>query len=90
MNRSQESKRGFIDRTRCMGPRNGKEFGGPRCQEPSTHSTYLGRRCAHHAEVIRQALLSPDTFVSVLKGRAHTEEEVASMIARPLKGAQPS
>lgn len=76
----------FIDRTRCMGPRNDKELGGPRCQEQATHSTYLGRRCTHHAEVIRQALLSPDTLVSVLKGRAHTEEQVESMIVELSKG----
>ena len=80
----------MIDRTRCMGSRNNKELGGPRCQEPSTHSTYLGRRCTHHAEEMRQALLSPDTLVSVLKGRAHTEEEVASMIVGIVKGEKPS
>ena len=90
VNRSEEPKRGFIDRTGCMGPRNDKELGGPRCQEPATHSTYIGRRCTHHAEGMRQALLNPNALVSVLKGRAHTEEEIARLVKELSKGEQPS
>jgi len=40
----------------------------------------LGRRCARHAEEMRQALRSPNVLVNVLNGRVFTEEEIANMI----------
>lgn len=83
-----------IDTTRCMAPREeppdvpGQTFigkirslGGPRCQEPATHETVMGRRCAHHAEELRQSLRNPHTLGNVLTGgRARTEEEIARLV----------
>lgn len=91
VNHSTESARSFIDRTRCMAPRNGEEFGGSRCQESATHSTYLGRRCAHHAEAIRRAMRNSNTLANVLNGkRARTEEEITRLVKELPKGEQPS
>jgi hypothetical protein len=56
-------------------------LGGPRCQEPATHETVLGRRCAHHAEELRQSLRDPHTTGNILAGgRARTEEEIARLV----------
>lgn len=79
---------GRIDRKRCMDARNAEELGGPRCQESSTHTTYVGRRCARHAEEMRQALRNPNVLVNVLKGRVHTEEEISRLIVELPKGEQ--
>lgn len=66
---------------RCTAPRDGHEVGGPRCQETATHTTYLGRKCARHVEEMRRALRSPNTLVSLIRGRPYTEEEIAKMIS---------
>lgn len=71
----------MIDRSRCMAPRDDASFGGPRCQEPATHETIMGRRCARHAETLRESLRRSDTLGNVFAGRrARTEEEIARMI----------
>jgi hypothetical protein len=41
----------------------------------------MGRRCAHHAEALRESLRRSDTLGNVFAGRrARTEEEIARMI----------
>jgi len=86
-----------IDRSRCTAPRDAppdvpgqtfidrlRSLGGPRCQEPATHATCMGRRCARHAEELRQSLRNPHTLGNVLTG-ARTEEEIARLVvALPL------
>ena len=69
----------MIDRSRCMAALNPSTFGGPRCQEPATHDSIVGRRCALHAEELRRALRDPSTFINVLSG-ARIEEEVARLV----------
>jgi hypothetical protein len=70
-----------IDRSRCMALRDGASLGGPRCQEPATHETVMGRRCTRHAEAFREALRDPNTIGNVLSGgRARTEKEIARMV----------
>jgi hypothetical protein len=68
-----------IDRSRCMAALDPITLGGPRCQEPATHDSIVGRRCAAHAEELRQALRSPNTFINVLSG-VRTEEEIARLV----------
>lgn len=78
----------MIDPDRCMAKRDGTPiFGGVRCQEPATHATVLGRRCAHHAEELRQALRDPNTLINVLgrKG-ACTEEQIDRAVVPIAKG----
>lgn len=85
----------MIDTSRCMAPREAppdatpeqtfidrlRSLGGPRCQEPATHATVMGRRCARHAEELRQSLRDPNTLGNILAGgRARTEEEIAAMV----------
>jgi hypothetical protein len=71
----------MIDRSRCMAPHDPAQLGGPRCQEPATHATALGRRCTRHAEAYRDALRNPRTLGNVIAGgRARTEEEIARMV----------
>lgn len=84
----------MIDTSRCMAPREEppdvpeqtfidkiRSLGAPRCQEPATHETVLGRRCAHHAEELQQSLRDPNTLGNVLAGRrARTEEEIARLV----------
>lgn len=71
----------MIDRSRCMALRDGEPLGGPRCQEPATHQTLQGRRCARHAEALRQSLRAPNTLINVLAGKgACTEEEIARVV----------
>jgi hypothetical protein len=44
----------------------------------------MGRRCARHAEELRQSLRNPHTLGNVLTG-ARTEEEIARLVvALPL------
>jgi hypothetical protein len=70
-----------IDRSRCMAPRDDASFGGPRCQEPATHKSIMGRCCARHAEALRESLRSPNTLGNIFAGRrARTEEEIARMV----------
>lgn len=71
----------MIDRNKCMAPRDNTPIGGARCQEKATHETYLGRRCALHAESMRINLRNPNTLGNILGGgRARTEEEIACLI----------
>lgn len=84
----------IIDTSRCMAQRDAtpdvpgqtfidriRSLGGPRCQEPATHETVMGRRCARHAEELRQALRDPRTLGNILAGdRARTEEEIARLV----------
>lgn len=71
----------MIDTDRCMAKRDGAWIFGDRCQEPATHNTLMGRRCAHHAEEMRKALRDPNTLGNVLAGdRARTEEEIARLV----------
>lgn len=71
----------MIDRNKCMAPRDEKEFGGVRCQATATHETFMGRRCALHAEALRINLRNPRTLGNVLAGgRARTEEEIAMLV----------
>jgi len=84
----------MIDRSRCMAPRDAlpedpgqtfidwlRSLGGPRCQEPATHATCMGRRCAHHAEELRRNLRNPHALGNVLcDGRRRTEEEIARLV----------
>jgi hypothetical protein len=75
----------MIDPTRCMAPSNRSDLGGPRCQKPATHATVLGRRCAVHAEELRQSLRDPNTLGNVLAGgRARTEDEIERMVVKLL------
>lgn len=83
-----------IDTSRCTAPREAppevpgqtfidriRNLGGPRCQEQATHMTVMGRRCARHAEELRQSLRDPHTLGNVLAGnRARTEEEIARLV----------
>jgi len=69
-----------IDRSRCMAPRDESTLGGPRCQEPTTHVTVLGRRCTRCAEELRRAMRDPHTFINVALQRARTEEEIDRMV----------
>jgi hypothetical protein len=62
----------FIDRLRSLG--------GPRCQEPATHETVMGRHCACHAEELRRALRDPHTLGNILSGRPPTEEQIARLV----------
>ena len=67
-----------IDTTRCMAPH--RSF-GPLCQAPATHNSPLGRRCARHAEELREALRNPRALGNVMAGgRARTEEEIAKLV----------
>ena len=72
----------MIDRTRCMALRDGEPLGGPRCQAPATHSSPQGRRCARHAEELRQALRDPHALINVITGdgKACTEEQIARLV----------
>ena len=70
----------MIDRSRCMAPHDESTLGGPRCQEPATHITVLGRRCIRCAEDLRRAMRDPNTFINVVLGRARTEEEIAKLV----------
>jgi hypothetical protein len=69
-----------IDPFRCMALRDGEPTGGARCQEPATHQSAFGRRCARHAEQLRRTLRSPNAFCNVMLGRARTEEEIARAV----------
>ncbi len=84
----------MIDRARCTAPRDDGITGllvGPLCQEPATHETVSGRRCARHAEAMREAMRNPNTLGNVLGGkRARTEEEIARLVRELPKGEQPS
>lgn len=52
-------------------------FGGVFCGAEPTHETMFGPRCDQHAEVLRQRMRDPHTFLNMLAGRARTEEEIA-------------
>ena len=69
----------MIDRSRCMAPHDESTLSGPRCQEPATHDSVLGRRCTLHAEELRRALRDPATFINTLAG-PRTEEQIAKMV----------
>lgn len=50
-------------------------------KEPATHNSPLGRRCARHAEELREALRNPRALGNVMAGgRARTEEEIAELV----------
>jgi hypothetical protein len=71
----------MIDPSRCMSRRDGELLGGALCQEPATHDSIMGRRCARHAEAMRRSLRDPGTLGNVFAGgRARTEEEIARMV----------
>ncbi len=71
----------MIDRKKCMAPRDDAPIGGARCQAPATHETYLGRRCADHAEALRINLRNPHTLGNLIAGGvARTEEEIAVLV----------
>lgn len=59
----------MTDLCRCLASRDGS-LGGPRCQEEATHNSFMGRRCARHAEELRESLGK----------RARTEEEIAKLV----------
>ncbi len=80
---------GTIDPTRCVAARDDVELGGPRCQELATHRTLFGRRCARHAEELRQTMRDPNTLGNVIAG-VRTEEQIARVIVELPKGEQPS
>ncbi len=68
------------DRSRCMASKDGT-LGGDRCQEPATHLSHVGRRCARHAEELKEALRNPETLGNLFAGgRARTELEIARII----------
>lgn len=71
-----------IDIKRCMAKRDGSPlFCADRCQEPATHTSLMGRRCAKHAEELRKAMRNPNTIGNVMTGgRARTEEEIALLV----------
>jgi|WetSurMetagenome_2_1015567.scaffolds.fasta_scaffold98925_3 hypothetical protein len=70
-----------IDPKLCMAKRdNTPLFCADRCQEPATHTSVMGRRCARHAEELRNALRNPDILGNVLAGRARTEEEISALV----------
>jgi hypothetical protein len=80
----------MIDPKRCTAPLDGGLVGmltGPLCQEAATHQTLSGRRCARHAEELRQAFRNPKTLGNVLAGGgARTEEQIARLIVELPKG----
>lgn len=71
----------MIDRKKCMAPRDDAPIGGARCQAPATHETYLGRRCALHAEAMKVNLRNPNTLGNIVAGGgARTEEEIGVLV----------
>lgn len=71
---------GRIDTSRCMAQQDDAPLGAL-CQEPATHNSLMGRRCARHAEELRRSLRNPNTLGNLLAGgRARTEEEIAKLV----------
>lgn len=71
----------MIDLKKCMAHRDGEPiFSADLCQEPATHFSVSGRRCARHAEAMKQAMRNPATFANVILGRVRTEEEIARLV----------
>lgn len=82
-----------VDPERCMASTEGGFKGiflSPLCQAVATHETPSGRRCARHAEELRQALRSPNTLLNVLAGERLSEEQIDRMIVELPKGEQQS
>jgi hypothetical protein len=69
----------MIDRARCTALLEDAMFGGPRCQELATHDSFVGHRCARHAEELRRALRSPNTLINIRRG-PRSESEIAQMV----------
>lgn len=78
----------MIDTSRCMAKHDDAPlFSATRCQEPATHQTVMGKRCARHAEELKIALRDPLTVGNVIAGnRARTEEEIDRMVVLLPKG----
>jgi len=68
-----------VDRSKCQASADGT-IGGRRCGKEATHYSHVGRRCARHAEELREALRSPHTLGSILHGGAYSEEEIARIV----------
>jgi hypothetical protein len=82
----------MIDPKRCTAPVEGGLRGvllGPLCQAVATHETPSGRRCARHAEELRQALGKPNTLFNILAGERLSEEQLDRMIVELPKGEPP-